>query len=79
MKHEKALLHNHRDTAPVLTMVYCLVVNGGYASALWEFVFPSLARVDAPQRRGHTTKWETYLTQLHFERKTLIQLQFYES
>ena len=37
--------------------------------------FLSKARVDAPQRRGKTTEWETDFTHLSFERKMLMQHQ----
>ena len=69
------MVRNHVDTAPGLTMLYRLVVTAGYASARCECVFSSL-RVDAPQRRSQTTKRETDLTYLHFERKTLMELKF---
>ena len=75
------MLRNHGYIAHVLMMLYSLVVAAEYASARCECVLSSLpfflskARVDAPQRRGKTTEWETDFTHLSFERKMLMQHQ----
>ena len=56
------MVRNHVDTAPVLTMLYRLVVAAGYVSTLRLSIFIPKTRVDAPQR-------QTDLTYLHFERR----------
>lgn len=70
------LVRNHKDSAPVLTILYRVAVTAGYASARVECLFSSLSKVDAPQRRNQTTKRESNLTFLYFERQTLMSLQF---
>ena len=70
------MLKNHSETAPVLTILYQLAVTAGYASARCECVFSALTKIDVPQRRRQKTKRETNLTFLHFERKTLMTIQY---
>ena len=70
------MARNHRETAPVLTTLYRLAITIGYSSARCECVFSSLSKIDAPQRRKQSTKRETNLTFLHFERKTLMNIKF---
>ena len=66
----------HIDCAPVLTMLYRVAATAGYASARVECLFSALTKVDAPQRRRQATKRESNLTFLHFERTTLMSLEF---
>ena len=69
----------HIDCAPVLTMLYRVAATAGYASARIECLFSALTKVDAPQRRRQATKRESNLTFLHFERTTLMSLEFDDS
>ena len=69
----------HIDCAPVLTMLYPVAATAGYASARVECLFSALTKVAAPQRRRQATKRESNLTFLHFERTTLISLEFDDS
>ena len=66
----------HIDCAPVLTILYRVTATAGYASARVECLFLALTKVDAPQRRRQATKQESNLTFLHFERTTLMSLEF---
>ena len=69
----------HIDCAPVFTMLYRVAATAGYASARVECLFSALTKVDAPQRRRQATKRESNLTFLHFERTTLMSLEFDDS
>ena len=66
----------HIDCAPFSTMLYRVAATAGYASARVECLFSALTKVDAPQRRRQATKRESNLTFLHFERTTLMSLEF---
>ena len=63
------MVRNHIDCAPVLTLLYRV-------AARVECLFSALSKIDAPQRRGQTTKRESKLGFLHFERQTLMSLKF---
>ena len=69
----------HVDCAPVITMLYRVAATAGYASARVECLFSALTKVDAPQRRRQATKRESNLKFLHFERTTLMSLEFDDS
>ena len=53
-----------------------VAATAGYASARVECLFSALTKVDAPQRRRQATKRESNFTFLHFERTTLMSLEF---
>ena len=69
------MIRHHAESAPVLTILYRVAVTAGYASARVECLFSALAMVDAPQWRRQSTKRESNLTFLYFERKTLMSLK----
>lgn len=70
------MVRNHEISAPVLTSLYRIAVTAGYSSARVESLFSAVTKIDAPQRRKMTTKRETNLSFLYFEKKTLMNLKF---
>ena len=74
----KFMMKTHADTAPTLTVLYRVATTAGFASARVESLFSSLTQIDVPQRRSMTTKRESELTFLYFEKKTLMSITFKE-
>ena len=72
------MMKTHADTAPTLTILYRVATTAGFASARVESLFSALSQIDVPQRRSMTTKRESELTFLYFEKKTLMSVTFKE-
>ena len=72
------MLKVHKDTAPILSILYRVATTAGFASARVESLFSSLSQIDVPQRRSMSTKRESDLTYLYFENETLMSVSFEE-
>jgi hypothetical protein len=72
------MMKRHAETAPVTTMIYRVATTAGFASARVESLFSSLTQIDVPQRRSMSSKRESDLTFLYFEKKTLMSITFPE-
>ena len=70
--------NNYSEAAPVLTSMYKLSLTCGYASARVECLFSAMAYVDDPKRRRRSSKRESALTHLLFEKDLVRQIKFDE-
>ena len=64
---------DHKETAPVLTMIYRVAVTAGFTSTRVECLFSSLSRVDTALRKSMSTTRECDLAYLAFESNVLLK------